>query len=193
MLLSDDLFLGVFLRILTIALIYWNQKFIVATKVNVWHKGTVVFMLDGTPILSHNGYICLRWCHSDKVLVPYIKIYGACTHSQWARPVTFYDYLISNFAYIIRLWCIVNMDLNVLHRLHKVCPLYRSGQWQRFYVCLSGSPFQFNVLNPEKVIVRGSGLELVPVNECATFTIVAPCAQIQDIDVVIKGCYGVLL
>lgn len=54
-------------------------------------------------------------------------------------------------------------------------------------VCLSGSPFQFNVLDPNKVIVRGSGLDLVPVNEPASFTIVAPSAQIQDIDVVITG------
>ena len=54
-------------------------------------------------------------------------------------------------------------------------------------VFLSGSPFQFNVLDPGKVTVRGTGLDLVPVNEPASFVIVAPCAQIQDIDVVITG------
>jgi len=54
-------------------------------------------------------------------------------------------------------------------------------------VCLSGSPFQFNVLDPSKVIVRGSGLDLVPVNEPATFMIIAPSAQLHDIDVCISG------
>jgi len=56
-----------------------------------------------------------------------------------------------------------------------------------FSVCTSGSPFQFNVLDPGKVIVRGSGLDLVPVNEPTTFMIVAPSAQMQDIDVIITG------
>jgi len=54
-------------------------------------------------------------------------------------------------------------------------------------LCLSGSPFRFNVLDPNKVIVRGSGLDLVPVNECTSFMIVAPSAKIEDIDVVITG------
>jgi len=51
----------------------------------------------------------------------------------------------------------------------------------------SGSPFPFNVLDPGKVMVRGSGWELVPVNELTSFTITAPSAKIQDIDVVITG------
>jgi len=55
------------------------------------------------------------------------------------------------------------------------------------HVCSLGSPFQFNVLDPNKVTVRGGGLDLVPVNESTSFTIVAPSAQIQDIDVIITG------
>ena len=54
-------------------------------------------------------------------------------------------------------------------------------------MCSSASPFQFNVLDCNKVIVRGSGLDLVAVNEPASFMIVAPSAQIHDIDVIIRG------
>ena len=56
-----------------------------------------------------------------------------------------------------------------------------------FDVFITGSPFQFNILDPCKVSVRGSGLDLVPVNEPTSFMIVAPNAQIQDIDVCITG------
>ena len=56
-----------------------------------------------------------------------------------------------------------------------------------FSCMLSGSPFQFNVLDPGKVTVRGDGLDLVPVNEPASFLVIAPSAKIQDIDVVITG------
>jgi len=57
-----------------------------------------------------------------------------------------------------------------------------------FVLCvLLGSPFQFNVLDPNKVVVRGSGLDLVGVNETANFLVVAPSAKLQDIDVIITG------
>lgn len=55
---------------------------------------------------------------------------------------------------------------------------------------VNASPFQFNVLDCNKVIVRGSGLDLVAVNEPASFMIVAPSAQIHDIDVIIRGPTG---
>jgi len=54
----------------------------------------------------------------------------------------------------------------------------------------SGSPFQFNVLDPGKVTVRGDGLDIVPVNEPASFLVIAPSAQIEDIDIAITGWCG---
>jgi len=85
-------------------------------------------------------------------------------------------------------------DIQVTLTLTNICLMMTSSTTTNkrlmtlcFPVCTSGSPFQFNVLDPNKVIVRGSGLDLVPVNEPASFMIIAPSAQMQDIDVTITG------
>jgi len=53
-----------------------------------------------------------------------------------------------------------------------------------------GSPVQFKVIDVNKVIVRGDGLGLVPVNRPATFTITAPDAKLSEIDVAITSTFN---
>jgi len=52
---------------------------------------------------------------------------------------------------------------------------------------VAGSPVQFKVIDVSKVVVRGDGLDLVPVNRPASFTITAPDAQLSEIDVAITS------
>lgn len=52
-----------------------------------------------------------------------------------------------------------------------------------------GSPVQFKVIDVNKVVVRGDGLGLVPVNRPAAFIITAPDAQLSDIDVAITSAF----
>lgn len=52
---------------------------------------------------------------------------------------------------------------------------------------VSGSPFKFNVLDIRKVKTRGEGLTMVECNQLATFILLAPEAQLEDIDVLITG------
>ena len=51
----------------------------------------------------------------------------------------------------------------------------------------AGSPVEFKVIDVNKVIVRGDGLGLIPVNRPATFVITAPDARLSDIDVAITS------
>lgn len=56
---------------------------------------------------------------------------------------------------------------------------------------ISGSPFQFLVTDYSKVTVRGDGLGLVRVNQLANFLVVAPPAQLKDININITGALSV--
>lgn len=55
------------------------------------------------------------------------------------------------------------------------------------FVDYIGSPFQFLVNDPNKVTARGEGLGLVKCNQQTSFTVMAPGAQIKDLDVHIFG------
>ena len=52
---------------------------------------------------------------------------------------------------------------------------------------MAASPFQFMVIDPNRVIVRGDGLGLVRAQQQATFFLIAPPAQLKDIDICITG------
>ena len=57
----------------------------------------------------------------------------------------------------------------------------------------TGSPFKFNVLDSGRVTTRGDGIESVECNRQASFVVVAPEAQLADLDVVITGWHSQLL
>jgi len=45
------------------------------------------------------------------------------------------------------------------------------------------------VIDPAKFTVQGDGLYMVRANQTASFTVSAPCAQIEDLGVTITGLY----
>jgi filamin len=53
-----------------------------------------------------------------------------------------------------------------------------------------GSPFTFLVIDTSAVSCWGDGLQLVPVNKLASFTVTAPLAQVKDVGVRIIGPSG---
>lgn len=55
---------------------------------------------------------------------------------------------------------------------------------------ITGSPFQFLVIDSSKVAVRGDGLNCVRANQLATFFVTAPPAQLKDLEVFVTGPAG---
>lgn len=53
----------------------------------------------------------------------------------------------------------------------------------------SGSPFTFLVIDPTKVSARGDGLGFVPVRKQTSFSVYAPYATSQDLEVSVIGKY----
>jgi len=51
----------------------------------------------------------------------------------------------------------------------------------------AGSPFSFNVADPEKVCASGDGLDMVRTGKLATFMISAPAGRLCDFGVKIGG------
>ena len=61
-------------------------------------------------------------------------------------------------------------------------------------MCLTtcaGNKLAFMVTDPSKFTVQGDGLGLVRINQTASFTVCAPCAQVEDIGVTITGRFYV--
>ena len=57
------------------------------------------------------------------------------------------------------------------------------------YFLFSGSPATFNVVDTNKVTVRGDGLGLVQCGRPAVFVVSAPDANLSDLDVaIISSC-----
>jgi len=59
-----------------------------------------------------------------------------------------------------------------------------------FAVCVSvGNPFAFMVNDPNRVTVRGDGLGQIQSGQQTSFTIIAPGAQLRDLDVRVTGMF----